>query len=424
MNLFFACLTLPAAVADDGYKFSGVRYKSFGLTAQTLSDEGWMTTYQRPYSHPTTSADLDRGCDAGDQVIVAAMDTSFNLVVAACGECSSVMMQTTDRMNEHKHNGVSWYRYGPEGSFGFHGSTEGDKDLSSADMSERRCESRLSWHVDQKVGGYRAGCSELLQSSAEYWKIILKLPPGGLAIDSAGGSAGADGLKAGIVGTACYGVEESTACGPRILVSDCLREDKLGVDARHICPAMCNSCISTTITSTTTTTTITDTATTATTTTTATAQNSLAIANNPDMAAWVLVGAFFLIASVMTILWKRATRATAKQKAQNALGHSFVNQQYDPANDMPASPYTGYIDQHPNTTPSPTSSGGLYRDVMPNDVMMAQDAGGGTVCQIELDQRYEPPVLLWTNQRSCAARTRCNCSRNNCLKILKRKNER
>ena len=104
-------LAVSAAVATSAssLKFSGVRYKSFGLTVKSLSEEGWITTYQRPYSHPTTSADLDRACAPEDQVIVAAMDTSFNLIVAACGECSSVMSQTKDRWEEHKHNGVSWY---------------------------------------------------------------------------------------------------------------------------------------------------------------------------------------------------------------------------------------------------------------------------------------------------------------------------
>eukprot|EP00277_Geminigera_cryophila_P035483 CAMPEP_0173125524 /NCGR_PEP_ID=MMETSP1102-20130122/56473_1 /TAXON_ID=49646 /ORGANISM="Geminigera sp., Strain Caron Lab Isolate" /LENGTH=510 /DNA_ID=CAMNT_0014034419 /DNA_START=218 /DNA_END=1748 /DNA_ORIENTATION=+ len=78
-------------------------------------------------------------------------------------------------------NGVYWY-YFPRQSVGFASSSS--ISLSSADVSDSfssdsdsgTCSSRLSWHLDQSAGGWRAGCATSLNSDPTWRKMMFSCP--------------------------------------------------------------------------------------------------------------------------------------------------------------------------------------------------------------------------------------------------------
>ena len=65
--------------------------------------------------------------------------------------------------------GAYWYRY-PGWSFGFAPSST--VNLNSCDYNNPDCASRMCWHLDQYVGGYRAGCTVGLNSDSTWTKVI------------------------------------------------------------------------------------------------------------------------------------------------------------------------------------------------------------------------------------------------------------
>ena len=84
------------------------------------------------------------------------------------------MFQSTySKSIAHFNNGLYWYNvYG--NSFGF--SPVENVNLNSADVeNDDQSEYRLSWHIDQGIGGYRAGD---MYPSGEYYKVIYKFSSG------------------------------------------------------------------------------------------------------------------------------------------------------------------------------------------------------------------------------------------------------
>ncbi len=99
------------------------------------------------------------------------------ILLGAYGLSDDVFETTSDVYNGHASNGVYWYNYQGR-AFGF--SAEQGINLSPGDISSSNSESRLSWLVGRKVGGYRAGT---LQSSKSLVKIIYRLKVSGIATD-------------------------------------------------------------------------------------------------------------------------------------------------------------------------------------------------------------------------------------------------
>jgi hypothetical protein len=104
-------------------------------------------------------------------VFVGALDpSSSTVVIGAFGQSDAVFHQTYSTTTGNLNNGLYWYNvYGK--SFGF--SPVQNVYLNSADVNTDYGDLRLSWHIDQGIGGYRAGT---MNPSSEYRKVIYRYP--------------------------------------------------------------------------------------------------------------------------------------------------------------------------------------------------------------------------------------------------------
>ena len=67
--------------------------------------------------------------------------------------------------------GAYWYNY-PGYGFGFAASSTVNLDTCDFGEGSPDCLSRLCWHVDQGIGGYRAGCTTHLNNNENWRKVI------------------------------------------------------------------------------------------------------------------------------------------------------------------------------------------------------------------------------------------------------------
>jgi hypothetical protein len=128
-----------------------------------------------PYSDYTTQVKLNAcSIDPNQYVAVGAKQAgSSTLALVAIARASEVFAQHCDARLA---NGVYWYNCVGQ-SFGF--AATSSINLNSADTTSDQCEYRLSWHVDQGIGGYRVGCLTNLNSdSSYYYKQIFVLSGG------------------------------------------------------------------------------------------------------------------------------------------------------------------------------------------------------------------------------------------------------
>ena len=95
---------------------------------------------------------------------------SGNFKVAAIGDYHSVFASTSSSSTAYLNRGTYWYHYpgtGSGGSMGF--APNAAVSLSPADTASPEDNTRMSWHLDQSSGGYRAGSTDV---SALY-KVVL-----------------------------------------------------------------------------------------------------------------------------------------------------------------------------------------------------------------------------------------------------------
>jgi hypothetical protein len=79
---------------------------------------------------------------------------SDSFVLGAFGMSDSVFQTSSNPFEAHENNGLFWYNYATY-SFGF--SAVSDIELNPMDISSENSQSRLSWVIDQDLGGYRIG---------------------------------------------------------------------------------------------------------------------------------------------------------------------------------------------------------------------------------------------------------------------------
>jgi hypothetical protein len=125
-----------------------------------------------PYSDYTTQDKLAACSNDPNQYVVvgAKLAGSSKLALMAVAKASEAFAQHCDARLA---NGAYWYNCAGL-SFGFAASSS--ISLNSADTGNDQCEYRISWHIDQNVGGYRAGCTLALNSDSSYYKQIYILP--------------------------------------------------------------------------------------------------------------------------------------------------------------------------------------------------------------------------------------------------------
>jgi hypothetical protein len=137
-------------------------------------NENWKLVYDQPYSHITTNDDLVKAASVcSNQVLVGASygANESQLVLAAVGPVEVLTHQTA--LNKPVQFGdVFWYNTA-KNSFGFSPTkiiTQG-----SADTNDKSSALRLSWHVDERSGGYRAGAATELNGNTIWRKLIYCL---------------------------------------------------------------------------------------------------------------------------------------------------------------------------------------------------------------------------------------------------------
>ena len=154
---------IPASLPTCGVQYD---YKE-----SDLIQKGYVKCYEQPYSHATSSVSL-AACSGSEYVFVGAKKSmgASSFAIGAFGVTSNVFKNTYEQTKAVLDaGGAYWYRY-PGWSFGFASSST--VNLNSCDYNNPDCASRMCWHLDQNVGGYRAGCTVGLNSDSTWTKVI------------------------------------------------------------------------------------------------------------------------------------------------------------------------------------------------------------------------------------------------------------
>ena len=146
----------------------------YNYSEGALALSGYVKCYDQPYSSSTTISDL-AACNDTQIVFVGAKSSNSSTVFAIGAFGSSNVFTATYSTTTAYYDpgGAYWYRYPPY-SFGFANSPS--VSLSTCDVVQvsNDCASRLCWHLDQSVGGYRAGCTTGLNGDPTWRKVIYK----------------------------------------------------------------------------------------------------------------------------------------------------------------------------------------------------------------------------------------------------------
>ena len=111
--------------------------------------------YNKPYNWFTTKNEIDSfrsKCNVSS-VLCFAGGSSDYILLAACGNYFAIT--TIISINSPVYDSGVWWYYTPGQSFGF--SPTNIISQTSADSHSEGAEYRLSWHLDQNVGGWRLG---------------------------------------------------------------------------------------------------------------------------------------------------------------------------------------------------------------------------------------------------------------------------
>jgi hypothetical protein len=153
-----------------------------GVTLSDLVADGWTIVYQVRYGDTTTTSLVDSWRTAAGPgltlVFVGAADSSGNITIGATGLTSEVLTQTfsNSQASAYSSSNLYWYNV-PGQSIGF--TPTQNMTLSSADITgiltqdDGHNNLRLSWHLDQGVGGWRAGALAFLNDADTPQKVVL-----------------------------------------------------------------------------------------------------------------------------------------------------------------------------------------------------------------------------------------------------------
>lgn len=151
------------------------------IPVASVLSAGYSIARHDPYSRYTTSSDI-RSCGSSTWTCFGALPyyNAPHFTLFACSRTAVITQQplgsTSTAIFE---NGAYWYNIPPE-SIGFADSSV--VQLSSADVAATdgdTCALRLSWHLDNPNGGWRAGCTTGLNDDSGWQKVIVcsAMPP-------------------------------------------------------------------------------------------------------------------------------------------------------------------------------------------------------------------------------------------------------
>ena len=144
---------------------TGIQYNS--VASSDLLQLGCTTCYDVPYSSWTTASNIT-SCIGPNLFVGARLSNSSTFLLGAYDSADTIHKKTAVG-TAHFSNGVYWY-FVSNYSFGFLDSP--DLFQNEADVGDTSSDSRLSWHLDLLVGGYRAGSHVDLNFNTSFRKAI------------------------------------------------------------------------------------------------------------------------------------------------------------------------------------------------------------------------------------------------------------
>ena len=163
-------------------KYSGYSVVDYPVGVQMSYYAAWVSElsctvcYDQPYSHATSSSDINRCKSAGSTGSWIAMgakssDSASSFEVLAFIDASDLVTSSSRYQAYGPKNGAYWYYYNSY-SVGFAASSS--IYLNRGDTSNSDCERRLSWYLYSDWGGYRAGCTTA--NSGSWRKLMYSCP--------------------------------------------------------------------------------------------------------------------------------------------------------------------------------------------------------------------------------------------------------
>lgn len=129
---------------------------------------GWLLVFDEPYSHRTRIDHLTQLSGICHNDIIVAATFNGSISVAAVGP-STILTLNTSWNQVQQFGQVYWYRTSGK-SFGF--SPLSNIRQTPADNEDLNSPLRLSWLLDQDIGGYRAGSIRSLNNDSIWHKVI------------------------------------------------------------------------------------------------------------------------------------------------------------------------------------------------------------------------------------------------------------
>ena len=129
---------------------------------------GWTRMFDEPFNHKTRSEDLSQSAGLCHNDTLVGATFNGTIVLAAAGP-ASVLSLNTNWNQPQQFGQVYWYKTTGK-SFGFAPSSTIRQ--TSGDNEDLINTQRLSWLLDQNIGGYRVGALRSLHDNALWRKII------------------------------------------------------------------------------------------------------------------------------------------------------------------------------------------------------------------------------------------------------------
>jgi hypothetical protein len=139
-----------------------------------LSALGCTSCYDESYGSKTTMKNVS-SC-VGPQIFVGGLASNATTFLLGAYGPASVLHNHTGLNCVRRYNGVCWYSKANY-SFGF---LECGTELNQnkADIGSTSPKSRLSWNIDNGLGGYRAGVFIGLNKDTQGWRKLIYNCPG------------------------------------------------------------------------------------------------------------------------------------------------------------------------------------------------------------------------------------------------------
>ena len=142
------------------------------LSVSELTSLGYQEFYSQPYSHATLLSEImaiRAQCNSATLMCVGGgKPADGTLKVVACTNCFVITTQTA--VNRPNFAGGAFWYLTPSMSFGFAPNniiTQGQADSATTEPN-----SRLSWHMDTALGGWRLGSLTGLNDNTVYYKKV------------------------------------------------------------------------------------------------------------------------------------------------------------------------------------------------------------------------------------------------------------